>query len=471
LILGSGGLKISQVGEFNYSGTQTIKAPKEEKIHRILINPNIETLQTAPYTANEIYLLLLDAEVENRHKFSSLLHKLKIDHLTWPTVISLTQAKCFANQVGYPVLIRPSYVLSGSAINIVFSEEDLAQFLIQAAKISPEHPVVLSKFIVKAKELEVDGVAKEGRIIIEAVSEHIENAGMHSGYATMVLPPQNLDLETIRRTKLIRRQIVKALEITCPFNIQFVVKGNSIQVIEYNLRGSRSFSFVSKVTCHNFIEIATRVLLDQPISDIFKTLEFDYVGIKSPQFSYQRLKETSSVAHVEMASIGKVACIDRDLQEAFFLSWMTKQIRIKRKKILFRIGGDKKNKLLKLIKALADCRWKIFATQGTHDFLKSHQAASQCIYKRSQKKQPDLSSFIKKGYFDLIINIPKGTGANPITDGFHIRRLSIDHHIPLITHLQNAQVFLSCLVDLNLKSLLILPSQRFATISEKRSNK
>ncbi|VHO00752.1 carbamoyl-phosphate synthase (glutamine-hydrolyzing) large subunit [Candidatus Rhabdochlamydia sp. T3358] len=514
IVLGSGPYSIGSSVEFDWCAVNTCRELRSLEEKTMIINCNPETVSTDYDESDRLYFEELTFErvrdiadfespkgiivsvggqiannlsivlnkygypllgtkawqidrAENRYKFSSLLHKLKIDQPTWVTVVSLTQAKSFASQVGYPVLIRPSYVLSGSAMNIVFSEDDLAQFLIQATKISPDYPVVLSKFITEAKELEVDGVAKEGRIIIEAISEHIENAGVHSGDATVVLPPQNLDLETIRRTKLITRQIVKALEITGPFNIQFVVKGNAIQVIECNLRASRSFPFVSKVTRHNFIEIATRALLNQPISGVFKTLEFDYVGVKTPQFSYQRLKGASPVAHVEMASTGEVACLGRNLQEAFFLSWMATQTRIKGKKILFSIGGNKKSKLLESIKALADCGWKIFATQGTHDFLKSHQVESQCTYKRSQKKQPHLSSFIKKRYFDLIINIPKGTGANPITDGFHIRRLSIDHHIPLITNLQNAQVFLSCLVKLNLKSLLILPWQCFATISEK----
>lgn len=514
IVLGSGPYSIGSSVEFDWCAVNTCRTLLSLEEKTIIINCNPETVSTDYDESDRLYFEELTLErvrdiadfenskgivvsvggqiannlsvalnkydypllgtkawqidrAENRHKFSSLLHKLKIDQPTWATAISLTQAKSFASQVGYPVLIRPSYVLSGSAMNIVFSEDDLACFLVQATKISPDYPVVLSKFITEAKELEVDGVAKEGIIVIEAISEHIENAGVHSGDATVVLPPQNLDLETIRRTKLITRQIVKALEITGPFNIQFVAKNHAIQVIECNLRASRSFPFVSKVTRHNFIEIATKVLLDQPIFGVFKTLEFDYVGVKTPQFSYQRLKGASPVAHVEMASTGEVACLGRDLQEAFFLSWMATQTRVKGKKILFSIGGDKKGKLLELIKALANCGWKVFATQGTHDFLKNHQVESHCIYKSSQKKQPHLSSFIKKGYFDLIINIPKGTGANPTTDGFHIRRLSIDHHVPLITNLQNAQVFLNCLVKLNLKSLLILPWQRFATISEK----
>lgn len=514
IVLGSGPYSIGSSVEFDWCAVNTSRTLRSLEEKTIMINCNPETVSTDYDESDRLYFEELTLErvrdiadfespkgiivsvggqiannlsvsldkyghpllgtaawqidrAENRHKFSNLLHKLKIDQPIWATVISLTQAKLFASQVGYPVLIRPSYVLSGSAMNIVFSEDDLAKFLIQATKISPDYPVVLSKFITEAKELEVDGVAKEGMIVVEAISEHIENAGVHSGDATVVLPPQNIYLETIRRTKLITRQIVKALEITGPFNIQFVAKNNAIQVIECNLRASRSFPFVSKVTRHNFIEIATRVLLNQPILDTFETLEFDYVGVKTPQFSYQRLKGASPVAHVEMASTGEVACLGRDLQEAFFLSWMSTQERIRGKKILFSISDDKKIKLLESIKALADCGWKISATQGTHNFLKSHQIASQCVYKTSQKKQPNLSNFIKKRYFDLIINIPKGTGANDKTEGFHIRRLSIDHHIPLITNLQIAQVFLSCLTELDLKSLLILPWQNFAPIPEK----
>lgn len=514
VVLGSGPYSIGSSVEFDWCAVNTCRTLRALEQKTVIINCNPETVSTDYDESDRLYFEELTFErlrdiadfenpkgiivsvggqiannlslalskhgypllgtkawlidrAENRHKFSSLLHKLHIDQPMWATASSLSQAKSFANQVGYPILIRPSYVLSGSAMNIIFSEDDLAEFLFLATKISPDYPVVLSKFITEAKELEVDGVAKNGKIVIEAISEHIENAGVHSGDATVVLPPQRLYLETIRQAKLITRQIVKALKITGPFNIQFIAKNNAIQVIECNLRASRSFPFVSKVTRHNFIEIATKVLLNQPTADFFGTLEFDYVGVKTPQFSYQRLKGASPVAHVEMASTGEVACLGRDLQEAFFLSWMSTEQKLKGKKILFSIGGEKKNTLLEFIKTLADFGWELFATQGTHEFFTHHKIESQCIYKTSEKKEPNLSTFIKKRDFDLIINIPKGTGANTTTDGFHIRRLSVDHHIPLITNLQIAQVFLSCLTELDLKSLLVLPWQGFATIPEK----
>ncbi len=276
---------------------------------------------------------------ENRQKFSTLLNKLHIDQPPWQKVTSLASAKQFAAKKGYPLLIRPSYVLSGSAMNIVFSEEELERFLAEATRISPDHPVVMSQFITDAKELEIDGVAKNGHIVIEAITEHIENAGVHSGDATVVLPPQRLYLETIRRTKKMTREIIKALNITGPFNIQFIAKNNAIQVIECNVRSSRSFPFVSKVTKHNFIDIATRVIMDHFTPAPFETLQLGYVGVKTPQFSYHRLKGADPVAHVEMASTGEVACLGNDLLEAFFLSWMATEQTIEKKKILVSIGG------------------------------------------------------------------------------------------------------------------------------------
>ena len=398
---------------------------------------------------------------ENRQKFSSLLNKLGVDQPAWQTVTSLQNAKKFAKAKGYPLLIRPSYVLSGAAMNIVYSDEELERFLLEAARISPDHPVVMSKFITDAKELEIDGVAKEGHIVIEAITEHVENAGVHSGDATIVLPPQRLYLETIRRTKKITRGIVKALNITGPFNIQFIAKNNAIQVIECNVRASRSFPFVSKVTNHNFIEIATRVMLGHFSPSPYETLELDYVGVKTPQFSYHRLKGADPVAHVEMASTGEVACLGHDLLEAFFLSWLATEQSIPHKRVLVSIGGDKKIKLLEQLQKLEEQGWEIFATEGTNDFLCQHGIASRCVYKASEKIEPNITTLIAKHKIDLIVNIPRGITSNHKTDGFTIRRLSIDHHIPLITNLQIAQVFLQCLSELKPDKLPILSWREF----------
>jgi carbamoyl-phosphate synthase large subunit len=385
---------------------------------------------------------------ENRQKFSSLLHGLNIDQPAWQQVTSLENAKRFGEEVGYPLLIRPSYVLSGSAMNVVFSEKELEKYLLEASRVSRDHPVVISQFITDAKELEVDGVAQNGKIIIEAISEHVENAGVHSGDATIVLPPQRLYLETIRRTKKITKEIVQALSITGPFNIQFIAKNNAIKVIECNLRASRSFPFVSKVTDHNFIEIATEAMLQKHVPMPYETLELDYVGVKTPQFSYHRLKGANPVAHVEMASTGEVACLGSDYFEAFFSSWMATEQSIRQKRILVSIGGDKKSKLLEPLKRLEEQGWNIFATEGTHDFLSKHGVGSICVYKASEKIEPNATTAISNRNIDLIVNIPRGSGINANTDGFMIRRLSIDHHIPLITNLQIAQMFLKCLADL-----------------------
>lgn len=354
-------------------------------------------------------------------------------------------------------------------MNIVSSDEELEHFLGEATRISPDHPVVMSKFITDAKELEIDGVALSGKIVIEAITEHVENAGVHSGDATVVIPPQRLYLETIRRTKKITREIVKALNITGPFNIQFIAKNNAIQVIECNVRSSRSFPFVSKVTDHNFIEIATRCMLGKFIPAPYETLELDYVGVKTPQFSYHRLKGANPVANVEMASTGEVACLGHDLLEGFYLSWLATEAPVPRKRILVSIGGDKKVKLLEQIKKLEEQDWEIYATEGTNDFLCRHGIASRCVYKASEKIEPNVTSLITQHKIDLIVNIPRGLGTNHKTDGFTIRRLSIDHHIPLITNLQNAQIFLQCLAELNFDKLPILSWREFVATKGVRS--
>jgi predicted RNA binding protein YcfA (HicA-like mRNA interferase family) len=334
-------------------------------------------------------------------------------------------------------------------MNVVTTEHELEHYLKEALRISPEHPVVVSQFITDAKELEVDGVAEKGKIVIEAMTEHIENAGVHSGDATVVLPPQRLYLETIRRTKKITAEIVKQLKITGPFNIQFIAKNNAIQVIECNVRASRSFPFVSKVTHHNFIEIATQVIMKKYKSAPYETLELNYVGVKAPQFSYHRLKGADPVAHVEMASTGEVACIGGDLLEAFLSAWIATDQVIPKKRLLVSIGGDKKNKLLEVLKHLEEQGWELYATEGTHDFLSRHGVASVCLYKASERIEPNVSSVISNKEVDLIVNIPRGTGTQTSTDGFKIRRLSIDHHLPLITNLQIAQILLQCLAEID----------------------
>lgn len=495
IVLGSGPYCIGSSVEFDWCAVNTCRSLRRMKETTLIINSNPETVSTDYDESDRLYFEELSLErvqdiadfeqtkgvivsvggqiannlalrlsqqgypilgtsaasidkAEDRQKFSSLLGRLHIDQPAWQTATSLASAKKFAQKTGFPLLIRPSYVLSGSAMNIVSSEQELQKLLSEATLVSPDHPVVMSQFITDAKELEIDGVAEAGVVIIEAITEHVENAGVHSGDATVVIPPQRLYLETIRRTKKITRDIVKALQITGPFNIQFIAKNNAIQVIECNVRASRSFPFVSKVTNHNFIDIATQVMMRKYKAVPYETLELNYVGVKTPQFSYHRLKGANPVAHVEMASTGEVACLGADLIEAFFHSWMATDQQIRRKKMLVSIGGDKKIKLLESLKHLEEKGWDIYSTEGTHDFLSHHGVASRCVYRPSERIEPNVSSLLTNREVDIIINIPRGLGTNVRTDGFTIRRLAIDHHIPLITNLQIAQVLLQALSEL-----------------------
>lgn len=496
IVIGSGPYCIGSSVEFDWCAVNTAKTLRQMNKQTIIINSNPETVSTDYDESDRLYFEELSLErvldvsdfercrgiilcvggqiannlavplhkanypllgspaasidmAENRKTFSSLLNKLNIDQPPWQTVTTFAKAKEFSESVGYPILIRPSYVLSGAAMNVVHNGAELHRYLLQAGIISKEHPVVLSKFITDAKELEVDGVAKDGEVIIEAIAEHIENAGVHSGDATIVLPPQRLYLETIRRTKKITRDIVKALEITGPFNIQFIAKDNEIKVIECNLRASRSLPFVSKVTNHNFIEIAARAILGKVSWGGYQTLDLDYVGIKSPLFSYNRLKGANPVAHVEMSSTGEVACLGDNLFEAFYTSWLATEQSIMGNRLLVSIGENRKSKLLGELKILEEKGWEIYSTEGTHDFLSKHGVGAVFLYKASDRIEPNITSLIKDKQVDLIINIPQRTGGRSLTDGYKIRRLAIDHHIPLVTDLQIAQLLLKCLAEID----------------------
>ncbi len=492
IVIGSGPYAIGSSVEFDWCAVNTSKTLRKYKAPSIIINSNPETVSTdydesdrlyfeeltfervqdiadfedphgiivsvGGQIANNLALPLYEANypllgtpptsidrAEDREKFSSLLNELNIDQPDWVSVTSFEKAKAFASKVGYPILIRPSYVLSGAAMNIVTDEVELKKHLEEASVVSQEHPVVMSQFITDAKELEMDGVAMDGKVVIYAIAEHVENAGVHSGDATIVLPPQRLYLETIRRTKHITRAIVKALAISGPFNIQFIAKNNDIKVIECNLRASRSFPFVSKVTNHNFIEIATEVMLGKGKRKDYETLELDYVGVKAPQFSYNRLKGANPVAHVEMASTGEVACLGDDLFDAFYHAYLSTEQIAHSKKILLSIGQEKKGKLLEPIKKLEDLGWDIYATEGTHDFLSKNGVGSRCLYKASDKIEPNITTAIAQQKVSLIVNIPRGSFGKTNSDGYKIRRLAIDHHIPLITNLQIASLYLQCL--------------------------
>lgn len=493
IIIGSGPYTIGSSVEFDWCAVNTARTLRKLQFNSIIINSNPETVSTDYDESDRLYFEPLTLErvqdiadfekplsiivsvggqiannlaiplakngykllgtapefidnAENRQKFSALLNTLNIKQPSWHTSTSIVDARAFAAEVGYPVLIRPSYILSGSAMNVVYDEDALEGYLQDALRVSREYPVVITKFIQDAKELEIDGVARNGEIIIEAISEHIENAGIHSGDATIVLPPQKLYLETIRRTKKITRQITKALNVTGPFNIQFLAKNNSIQVIECNVRASRSFPFVSKVTGNNLIEIATEIMLNKYKPRNYETLELDYVGVKVPQFSYQRLKGANPVAHVEMASTGEVACLGDDLQSAFFNAWLATEQSISNKKILVSIADDQKEKLMPLLKQLDEKNWELFSTEGTHNYLALNGVASYFVHKVSDEREPNISSLIADRNVDLIINIPSNSNAQK-TDGYIMRRIAIDHHVALITNPQLAFIMLQCLIE------------------------
>jgi len=430
-----------------------------------------------------------------------MLDKLKIDQPKWKELSSLDDVLSFVGEVGYPVLVRPSYVLSGAAMSVAYSYEDLEKFLGKAVKISVDAPVVVSKFETGAKEIEIDAVAHKGRLVIYAISEHIENAGVHSGDATIVLPPQKLYIETIRRIKVIAKQIADELNISGPFNIQFLAKSNRVMVIECNLRASRSFPFASKVTGYNFIEIAAESMLKAngfKITDRgekllayrdYKTLDLDHVGVKAPQFSFPRLKGADPVLGVEMASTGEVACFGDDLNEAFLKAMISVGFRLpqaikkvgggtdhggagvgdgagltklKRSGVLFSIGGlEEKTALLPVAKKFAEMEFEIYATEGTADFFDQNGVACKKLYKISGSvaagecvsppsegqtaKKPNLMDALSRKEFDLIINIPKHYSRETVTDGYMIRRKSIDLNIPLITNVQVAKIVVEAL--------------------------
>ncbi len=500
LVLGSGPYTIGSSVEFDWCAVNTLRTLRNINQKSILINSNPETVSTdydesdrlyleqlsfervqdiadfenphgiivsvGGQTANNLALPLATAgypllgttaqsidQAEDRQKFSALLNELDIDQPLWTTVSNLSNAKEFAREVGYPVLIRPSYILSGAAMNVAHDDTTLEEYLKNAALISSEHPVVISKFILDARELELDGVADHGVVIIEAIAEHIENAGIHSGDATIVLPPQRLYLETIRRVKKITRQIAQALKITGPFNIQFIAKNNNIKVIECNLRASRSFPFVSKTTNHNFIDIATKSMLGLLNLGAYETLELDYVGVKVPQFSYHRLKGADPVAHVEMASTGEVACLGENLYDAYWRAWLSTEQQVNGKRILVSIDDAHKLKFLPYLKELDELGWEIYTTSGTHSFLSKQGVASYFVYKTSEKGEPNIRTIITNRKVDIVVNIPSNIALKAHSDGYAIRRMAIDHHLPLITNVQIAQIILQCLIDYKDKQL------------------
>ena len=378
---------------------------------------------------------------EDRHKFSQLLDDLEIDQPEWREFSDLSSAKGFAESCGYPVIVRPSYVLSGAAMAVVHSAEDLQGFLEQAALVNKDAPVVVSKFEQGAKEIEFDAVAQNGKVLLYAVGEHVENAGVHSGDATIVLPPQRVNLETLGRIKIIAKQIAKELSISGPFNLQLLAKENRIKVIECNLRASRSFPFASKVTNINFIQLATQALLGKAPTDVrYQTIDLDHVGVKAAQFSFTRLKGADPRLGVEMASTGEVACFGESAEEAFLSSLLSVGFRLPEKNVLITIGAlEDKVELLPAIEKLHAMGFSIFATERTHGFLESRGVPSVLLYKINEPRSPSIKEYLEDRRLDLVINIPQHYKGKEMTDGYHMRRLAVDRGIPLITNVQLAK--------------------------------
>ncbi|MDR3337289.1 MAG: carbamoyl-phosphate synthase (glutamine-hydrolyzing) large subunit [Treponema sp.] len=384
---------------------------------------------------------------EDRNKFSALLDRLGIEQPAWRELTDLPSAKAFAAEAGYPVLIRPSYVLSGAAMNVAWDDESLEKFLALAADVSAEHPVVISKFVENSKEIEIDAVAKRGEILFHAITEHIENAGVHSGDATVVLPAQRLYIETIRKIRKISAGIAKALDITGPFNIQFLAQRNRVRVIECNLRASRSFPFCSKVSRVNMIEMAVKAMLEEPVEKPrTSALDLEWVGVKAAQFSYSRLHGADPVSGVEMASTGEVGCIGTDLHDAFLKALLSVGYRLPKKRILLSTGTiEEKLDFLDSARKLVGMGYELYASRGTAKFLNSNSVPAITLNWPLESKEPNIAGYIKRREIDMIINIPKNNRETELKNDYIIRRMAIDFDIPLFTNIKVAREFIDAL--------------------------
>ncbi len=505
IVLGSGAYRIGSSVEFDWCGVQALNTIRKEGYRSVMINYNPETVSTDYDMCDRLYFdeltfervmdivdletprgvivstggqipnnlaLKLDAQqvnilgtqakyidnAEDRDKFSAMLDRIGVDQPEWSALTSMEEVGAFIDRVGFPVLVRPSYVLSGAAMNVCSNQEELERFLTLAANVSKKHPVVISKFMLNTKEVEMDAVAQNGEIMAYAISEHIEFAGVHSGDATIQFPAQKLYVETVRRIKKISAQIARELCISGPFNIQFLARDNEIKVIECNLRASRSFPFVSKVLKVNLIEMATRVMLGLPVKKLEKSFfDFDYVGIKASQFSFNRLQKADPVLGVDMSSTGEVGCLGNDTNSALLNAMLSVGQRIPKKNILLSTGGAKeKATLLDTAKQLRDHGYNLYATGGTSRYLTENGVENTLVYWPSEEgQQPQALDLMREHKIDMVVNIPKDLTTRELTNGYKVRRAAVDLNIPLLTNSRLAAAFVNAFCTMGMEDLPI----------------
>lgn len=508
MVLGSGAYCIGSSVEFDWCSVNTAKTLQKNGYETIMVNYNPETvstdfdecdklyfdelslervldiyelenpegvvLSTGGQVANNIAMKLKKNEMkvmgtdpesihtaESRDKFSKLCDELGVDQPEWNAFATLKEAEEFSNRVGYPVLIRPSYVLSGAAMSVAHNNEELEAYLNKAAKISLEAPVVVSKFEVGAREIEIDAVGCKGELIIYAITEHVENAGVHSGDATVALPPQKVYLETLKRIKDIAKKLCKALEITGPFNMQFLAKDNYIKVIELNLRASRSFPFVSKTTGHNFIQIAAEAMLGKVLpkeerKQKYQTLDLDHVVVKAPQFSFSRLKGADPILGVEMASTGEVGCFGNDIEEAFLKSMLSVGFRLPKQTVYISAGRfEDKTSMISVAKGFQELGMNIVSSEGTAKFLTEAGLQNIQAVKKASETGETILDLLKAKKIDLVINIPQSYSRGETTDGYKIRRQAIDVNVPLLTNVQVSKLLVRSMKKYTMDTLPI----------------
>ena len=504
VVLGSGAYRIGSSVEFDWCGVQALDTIRREGYRSVMINYNPETVSTDYDVCDRLYFdeltfervldiiekenphgvivstggqipnnlaLRLDSQgvhilgtsaasidnAEDRDKFSAMLDRIGVDQPEWRALTSMKDIAAFIDKVGFPVLVRPSYVLSGAAMNVCSNNDELNRFLKLAANVSQKHPVVVSRFIEHSKEIEMDAVAQDGEIVAYAISEHIEFAGVHSGDATIQFPPQKLYIETVRRIKRISRKIAKELNISGPFNIQYLARDNDIKVIECNLRASRSFPFVSKVLKLNFIDMATRIMLGERVEKPAKSLfDLDYVGIKASQFSFNRLQNADPVLGVDMASTGEVGCLGEDTQCAILKAMLSVGYRIPQKNILLSTGDAKqKADMLSAARLLQQKGYSLFATGGTSRYLSENGIDNTLVYWPDEKQEPQALGLLHRKEIDMVVNIPKDLSVGELDNGYQIRRAAVDLNIPLLTNARLASAFISAFCSLSVDDLII----------------